>query len=268
MDLDASDMSPEEALAALAWQVELGADEAMAEAPVDRFVVAEAPLKTAPGVDPQLAPAAQPMRKPEPVATPVSAASQALVAGCHDLEALRAAMGAFEGCALKKGARNLVFADGVPGARVMIVGEAPGREEDAQALPFVGASGQLLDKMFASIGLSRKAENPAEALYITNTIPWRPPQNRDPSADEIAMMMPFLERHIALAAPDVLITMGNSATKTLLATTTGITRMRGTWVERGGIPVLPMFHPAALLRDPLKKREAWADLKAVRARLS
>ncbi len=251
-------MTPEDALAALAWQVELGADEALGEGPVDRF--------SAPASVPTTK-VESPVASVKPAPAPEGAASEALAAGCANLEALRATMAAFDGCALKKGARSLVFADGVPGARVMIVGEAPGREEDQQGLPFVGASGQLLDKMFAAIGLSRKADDATHALYITNTIPWRPPQNRDPSSDEIAMMMPFLERHIALAAPEILVTMGNSATKTLLATTTGITRMRGNWSERNGIPLLPMFHPAALLRDPLKKREAWADLKAIRARL-
>ena len=149
----------------------------------------------------------------------------------------------------------------------MVVGEAPGRDEDREGKPFVGRSGQLLDKMFLAIGLTRTAAEPGKAIYITNTLPWRPPQNRDPSADEIAMMLPFLRRHIELAAPKVIVTMGNAATKTLLDTTVGITRMRGTWGEALGIPVLPMFHPAALLRDPLKKRQAWADLLSLKSRL-
>ncbi|MEM8659103.1 MAG: uracil-DNA glycosylase, partial [Pseudomonadota bacterium] len=191
----------------------------------------------------------------------------ALAAAARDLGELRDTMAAFEGCVLKKGARNLVFADGLAGARVMIVGEAPGRDEDMQGKPFVGLSGQLLDRMFAAIDLSRASEDPRQALYITNTLPWRPPQNRDPSSDELAMMMPFLHRHIALAAPEILVTMGNAATKSLLKTSTGITRLRGQWHELNGVPLLPMFHPAALLRDPLKKRLAWADLLALRARL-
>ncbi|MEM8787700.1 MAG: uracil-DNA glycosylase [Pseudomonadota bacterium] len=239
-------------IAALAWQLELGADEALEEAPVDRR------LSAAP---------AEAVAAPVPAPAQTGSGSADLAGAAADLPALRAAMAGFEGCALKKGARNLVFADGRPGAHVMIVGEAPGREEDAQGKPFVGRSGQLLDRMFAAIGLARGAEAPKAALYITNTLPWRPPQNRDPSTEEIAIMMPFLERHIALAAPRVLVTMGNAATKTLLRTSTGITRLRGTWAEAQGLPVLPMFHPAALLRDPLKKRAAWADLLTLKARL-
>jgi DNA polymerase len=173
-------------------------------------------------------------------------------------------MSGFEGCALKKGAKNLVFSDGNPAARVMIVGEAPGREEDMAGLPFVGRSGQFLDRMLAAIGLSRAAEDPGAAVYITNVLPWRPPQNRDPSTDEVAAMVPFLHRHIEIKAPEVLVTMGNSATKTLLETTTGIMRMRGQWTAWRGIPVLPMLHPAALLRTPALKRQAWADLLALR----
>lgn len=247
-------------LAALAWQIELGADEAILDTPLDRYALEAAPAKVP---QPAKAPPAEAAPPVDPGET-----TKALAAGCADLDALMAAMAGFEGCALKQGARNLVFADGVRGARVMIVGEAPGREEDRQGLPFVGPSGQLLDKMFAAIGLSRRAEDPNQGIYITNTLPWRPPQNRDPSTDELAMMLPFLHRHIELAAPDILITMGNPSTKTLLKTNTGITRMRGKWAEVMGIPTLPMFHPAALLRGPEKKREAWADLLALKARLS
>lgn len=257
MSLPASDRDAD--LAALAWLVELGADEAICETPVDRFALPDARKETrkatAPAV-PAETPAGDPPGDPG-----------ALAAGCADLAALRAAMAAFDGCKLKRGARNLVFADGNPAARVMIVGEAPGREEDREGRPFVGQSGQLLDRMFAAIGLARGAEMPDRALYITNVLPWRPPQNRDPSADEVAMMAPFLARHIALVEPDVLITMGNTATRALLGTTAGITRLRGSWAEAQGRPVMPMFHPAALLRDPEKKRAAWADLLAVQVRL-
>jgi uracil-DNA glycosylase len=242
-------------LAALAWQVELGADEAIGEAPVDRF---EAAVRATP------APATAP---PAPPAVARDASTETLAAACGDLAALRASIAAFEGCALRKGARNLVFADGDPRARVMIVGEAPGRDEDAEGRPFVGRSGKLLDRMFAAIGLARDATGPEAALYITNVLPWRPPANRDPSSDEVAMLRPFLMRHIALAEPEVLVVMGNSAARTVLATTEGITRLRGRWAALDGVPVLPMFHPAALLRDPLKKRAAWADLLALRARL-
>lgn len=255
-DMDATEPTFAEALAALEWQLELGADEAIGETSVDRF--AEAQARPAPPVARRVAEAAPP-------AAEVS--TEALAAACGDLAGLRAALAAFEGCALKKGAKTLVFADGHPGARVMIVGEAPGREEDMAGLPFVGRSGQLLDRMLAAIGLSRRAEDAADAVYITNVLPWRPPANRDPSGDEVAMLRPFLMRHIALKAPEVLVVMGNAAAKTVLATETGITRLRGTWAELDGVPVLPMFHPSALLRDPLKKREAWADLLALRALL-
>ncbi|WP_442885601.1 uracil-DNA glycosylase [Amaricoccus sp.] len=243
--------------AALAWQVELGADEAIGETPVSRF---EAAARPPPPVRQAAVAAAAPQ-------APAELTTEALAAGCGELAALRAAMAAFEGCALKKGARNLVFSDGNPAARVMVVGEAPGRDEDRAGLPFVGRSGQLLDRMLAAIGLSRRAEAPEAAVYVTNVLPWRPPQNRDPAADEVAMMLPFLHRHIALVAPDLLVAVGNSAARTLLGTTTGITRLRGHWAEWRGVPVMPMFHPAALLRNPELKRAAWADLLAVRKRL-
>jgi DNA polymerase len=176
-------------------------------------------------------------------------------------------MAAFPHCPLKQGARQLVFADGRPGARVMIVGEAPGREEDEQGKPFVGRAGRLLDRMFAPVGLARDAPSPPEALYITNILPWRPPQNRDPRPEEIAMMTPFLERHVALAGPELLIAMGNISCQALLGRR-GITRLRGTWAQALGLPCLPMFHPAYLLRNPAAKREAWADVLEVAARLA
>ena len=158
-----------------------------------------------------------------------------------------------------------MFSDGVPGARVMIVGEAPGRDEDRIGKPFVGRAGQLLDKMLAAIDMGRDRDGES-AVYITNVLPYRPPQNRNPKPDEMAMMMPFLKRHIALAKPEVLVVMGNISCQALLGKR-GITRLRGTWTEAHGLPVLPMFHPAYLLRNPAAKREAWADLLDLRARL-
>ena len=174
---------------------------------------------------------------------------------------MQAAMGLYDHCDLKRGARNLVFCDGVAGARVMVIGEAPGRDEDLAGKPFVGRAGQLLDRMLAAIGLSRR-----ESVYITNVLPWRPPQNRDPLPAEIAMMLPFLERHVALAAPEVLVLMGNIACQAVLGRK-GITRLHGQWAEAWGKPVLPMFHPAYLLRQPGEKKKAWADLLALKARL-
>jgi uracil-DNA glycosylase len=148
----------------------------------------------------------------------------------------------------------------------MIVGEAPGREEDLEGRPFVGQAGQLLDRMLAAIGLARDATETGQAVYITNVLPWRPPQNRDPEVAEIAMMRPFLERHIALARPEVLVLMGNAACEALLQRK-GILRLRGQWAEAEGLPVMPMTHPAYLLRNPAAKREAWADLLAIQDRL-
>ena len=195
------------------------------------------------------------------IVDPVKEAEAAANATPPIWKALRAAMAAFEGCELRKGARSLVFADGVPDARVMIIGEAPGRDEDREGRPFVGRAGQLLDRMFAAIGLDRQS-----SFYITNVLPWRPPQNRDPKPEEIAMMMPFLERHVALAAPEFVVLMGNISCQAVLGRR-GITRLRGKWDEAMGRPALPMFHPAYLLRNPGAKREAWADLLSLKSRL-
>ncbi len=245
------------ALALLEWQAELGADEAILDAPVDRYGEgAKAPaVLAAPAVLPATAADADPV-----------AEAQALAAAAPDLDALRAAMAGFPHCALREGARTLVFADGLPGARVLVLGEAPGREEDLVGRPFVGAAGQMLDRMLAAIGLDRAAPDPANAVYITNVLPWRPPQNRDPSPAEISMMRPFVMRHIALAAPQILVLMGNHACDAVLGRR-GILRLRGQWAEGLGLPALPMTHPSYLLRTPAAKREAWADLLSLRARL-
>ena len=148
----------------------------------------------------------------------------------------------------------------------MIIGEAPGRDEDQQGKPFVGRAGQLLDRMFAAIGLDRHAEKPEHSIYITNVLPWRPPQNRDPKPEEIAMLLPFLQRHVALAKPQLIVLMGNSSCQAGLGKR-GITRLRGQWAEAYDTPALPMFHPAYLLRNPMAKREAWADLLELKSRL-
>jgi DNA polymerase len=249
-------------LALLAWLVELGADEAIAEAAVDRYAL-PAEAQPLPRPAPLTVPA---VPLPAPAVRPAAAGeagARDLAAACTTLAELREAMRGFEGSALKKGARNLVFADGNPGARVMVIGEAPGREEDRVGLPFVGRSGQLLDRMLAAIGLGRAHPDPARAVYITNVLPWRPPENREPASDEVAMMTAFLLRHIELAAPDVLLLMGKTSAAALLGTAEGITRIRGRWGEAAGRPALPTFHPAYLLRNPLGKRQAWADLLAL-----
>jgi len=266
-----SSLPPDAALACLAWQIELGATEAIGDAPVNRY---ELPDKTThPPAAATTPPAAAPEGPPSegtapgrpPEADPVAAA-QTSAAAAPTLDGLRAALGSFAHCDLRHGARNLVFADGDPAARVMIIGEAPGRDEDLQGRPFVGRAGQLLDRMFAAIGLSRTSEDRMDGIYITNVVPWRPPQNRDPSKDEIAMLRPFMARHVALAEPDLLVLMGNISCEAGLGRR-GITRLRGQWTEAYGKPALPMFHPAYLLRTPAAKREAWADLLALRARL-
>jgi uracil-DNA glycosylase family 4 len=238
------------ALAALTWQMELGADEAILDAPVDRF--APAPVPTA---DPDAAP------RPAAVAADPVAAARHAAAAPRTLDELREALAAYPHCDLRHGARNLVFADGVRGAPLMIVGEAPGREEDREGRPFVGRAGRLLDRMLEAIGMGRDRN-----VYITNVLPWRPPQNRDPTPEEIAMMQPFVLRHIALSAPKILIVTGNISCQALLGRR-GITRLRGNWQTVEGRAAMPMFHPAYLLRNPAAKREAWADLLEVRARM-
>ena len=181
-------------------------------------------------------------------------------AGRPDLAALREALARFDGVSLSRTATNLVFADGNPAANVMLVGEAPGADEDRLGLPFVGVSGQLLDRMMAAIGLDRTS------FYITNVCFWRPPGNRKPTDTALAAQKPFVERHIELVAPKVLVLVGAAAAQGLLGTTEGITRLRGRWFQyRMGeagptIPALPIFHPAYLLRQPAQKRESWRDL--------
>lgn len=246
-------------LAALQWQIDLGAVEALSEHPINRYEIA---AKTTPKKQEEQSQA--PILPPPEAVDPVGEARE-LAAQAGTLEALAAAQSAYEHCELKRGARNFVFSDGVPGARVMIVGEAPGRNEDMAGKPFVGQAGQLLDKMFDAINMGRDRATD-EAIYIANVLPWRPPSNRTPDAEEIAMMLPFVERHIALANPDVLVLMGNTPCQALLGRA-GITRLRGQWQEVLGRPTLPMFHPAYLLRQPAAKREAWADLLSLQERL-
>jgi DNA polymerase len=250
-----------QAAALLAWQLELGADEAICDAPVDRYALPAALSKPAGAAKAEKV-SAGPVVVPE--VDGVAMAREA-AAGAADLDGLKAAIAAFEHCDLKRGARNLVFGDGLAAARVMVIGDAPDRDEDREGRPFVNRAGQLLDKMFAAIDMGRSVED--APIYLTTVLPWRPPQGRDPKPDEIAMMKPFLERHIALVNPDVLILMGNVSCQMLLGKR-GITRLRGEWQDVLGKPALPMFHPSYLLRTPLAKREAWADLLSVKARLA
>jgi uracil-DNA glycosylase family 4 len=182
----------------------------------------------------------------------------------RSLEELHAIVAAFEGCALKRTAKQLAFADGDPAGGIMFVGEAPGADEDRAGTPFVGRAGQLLDRMLASIGLDRRQ------VYIANVVPWRPPGNRTPTPQEVAICMPFTLRQIELAAPRFLVTLGAPATQALTGVKDGIKRARGRWVPYPALPgvrALPMLHPAYLLRQPIDKRLAWRDLRTLRRAL-
>ena len=243
------------AKALLDWQIELGATEAIGNTPINRYEIPDKPAAQAKPSAPT------PVAETDPVAT-----ARALTSGAGDLATLRAALAGFEHCELKRGARNLVFADGNPKSRVMIIGEAPGRDEDREGRPFVGRAGQLLDKMLAAINMARDTEDAQKSVYITNVLPWRPPQNRDPLPEEIAMLLPFLQRHVELIKPEIIVLMGNISCQAGLGKR-GITRLRGQWTQAYNTPCLPMFHPAYLLRNPAAKREAWADLLELQARL-
>lgn len=255
------------ALAMLDWQIELGADEVLSEAPVNRYELQQSQPKQAPaGPDGK-------RRPPTPVAKPKVdpvADAKKLAAAAQDLAGLRAALEGFEHCELKQAARQLILSEGSVEARVMVIGEAPGRDEDREGRPFAGRTGALLDKILAAINLSRSGEG-AGGAYLTTVLPWRGPTNRDASPAEVAMMKPFLERHIALQKPEVIVLMGNLPCQALLAKR-GISRLRGQWTEvqvTGGpaIPALPMMNPERLMRNPNAKRDAWVDLLSLRAKL-
>ncbi len=254
----------------------MGADEALGEVAPNRLAP-PSPTEALPvAAIPAPAPAPSPAVAPTVVAPPgafaeslaeAAQSARLLAAGAETIEALGALVAGFDGCPLKRTATNTVFLDGNPAASVMIIGEAPGAEEDRLGRPFVGRSGQLLDRMLATIGLDRTS------VQITNVIYWRPPGNRKPNAAEIAACLPFVLRHIALARPLVLVLSGGTAASALLPLREGITRLRGRWFELAvpgldaPVPTLAMFHPAFLLRDPARKRETWRDLLALKARL-
>jgi len=250
---------------ALEWQLEIGVDEAICDIPINRYE--EQAIK------PKLKITATSnitSVKTVPNIFPVKEAAKdlagILAAKCNNLSELRDAMGLFDLCALKKGARNLVFSDGPDKACVMVIAEAPTREEDIEGKPFVGTEGILIDKMFQAIGLSRNTIKRDEAIHIAKVMPWRPPQSRDPNAEEIAMMLPFLKRHVELVNPDFVVLMGNVACSAVL-NKVGINRFRGQWADGFGKPVLPMLHPRALIREPIRKRDAWDDLLTLKSRI-
>ena len=263
------DIDAATARALLEWQAELGVDCALEARPVDRFALPDrmpAPAGPSASPTPGSAGVVPAGGAAAPVADDPIAAAETAAAAAADLPALHEALSRYPYCELRLGAKSLVFADGDPRARVMIVGEAPGRDEDRLGKPFVGQAGQLLDRMLAAIGMARDHDDPARAVYITNVLPWRPPQNRDPEPAEVAMMLPFLRRHVALADPEVLVLMGNHSCHAVLGRR-GITKLRGRWDEALDRPVLPMLHPAYLLRQPHAKRNAWADLLTLADRL-
>jgi uracil-DNA glycosylase family 4 len=254
----------------LAFYLEAGVDCALSEEPIDRLSDPAESLKAAaslaeanparsirPATAAPTIPASAPLQAPD--AAIASAREQARTA--PTLDALRNLLEKFDGCALKSTATRLVFADGNPKSRIMFVGEAPGREEDLEGLPFVGRSGKLLDRMIASIGLDRNQ------VYIANVIPWRPPGNRTPTPQETQICLPFIQRQIELVDPDILVTLGNPSTQTLLSTREGIMKTRGRWLEYDTgsrvIRAMATFHPAYLLRSPSYKRLSWQDLRAI-----
>jgi DNA polymerase len=266
----------------LDWYRSMGVDEVIGERPIDRTRPAGRPadrrgdparvgrpVSPRPSGEPTIPPLV-PRAAPYPPALrsagSAAASAREIAAACRDLAALEAAVGAFEGCALRETALNLCFADGGPHAEVMLIGEAPGAEEDRLGRPFVGQSGKLLDKMLATIGLERRA------VYITNVIYWRPPGNRSPTPAEITACQPFLERQIELLTPKVIVFLGGIAARGLLGVKEGVTKLRGRrFVYTAGdgtrIPAMVTFHPAFLLRQPGQKRFAWRDLLALRQQL-
>ena len=250
----------------LAFYLEAGVDCALLEEPVNRLAdpnPAAALAQTTPATPARTVPLAAPAARSDIVLAPEAAIATAREAArtAPSLDALRSLLENFDGCALKATATRLVFADGNPQARIMFVGEAPGRDEDIQGLPFVGRSGQLLDRMIAAIGLDRSK------AYIANVIPWRPPGNRTPTPQETQICLPFIQRQIELVNPDVLVTLGNPSTQTLLSTREGIMKTRGKWFDYDTgtrmIRAMATFHPAYLLRSPSYKRMSWQDLRAI-----
>ena len=257
----------------LAFYLEAGVDCALSEEPANRLAEPERQADAKiPAPSREVNPPARSLREapaaftkpasevlPAPDAAIASARETARTAA--SLDVLREMLEKFDGCALKSTATRLVFADGNPKARIMFVGEAPGRDEDIEGLPFVGRSGKLLDRMIAAIGLDRSK------VYIANVIPWRPPGNRTPTPQETQICLPFIQRQIELVDPDILVTLGNPSTQTLLSTREGIMKTRGRWLQYDTgtrvIRAMATFHPAYLLRSPSYKRMSWQDLRAI-----
>jgi uracil-DNA glycosylase family 4 len=262
-------LSAAELAAFLDFHVAAGVDCALEEEPQNRFAAPqtrEAPERPVPPRAEPAAPAARPALAKAAVSPDEAALSaREIAARARTLEELEAALLGFEGCALRVTAKNLAFHDGTPGSRVMLVGEAPGADEDRIGKPFMGRSGQLLDKMLAAVGLDRSG------VYIANVVPWRPPGNRTPTPQEVAICKPFIERQIALARPEFLICLGGPAMQCLLGVKDGILKSRGRWSSYAlpdrEVKALATLHPAYLLRQPLQKRLGWRDFRALRKAL-
>ena len=261
--------------ALLGWYEAIGVDAVVLPDAVDRFAEPVSPPPQAVALAPDPVPAGRypeaPSSAPRPrPSAPAAAGDEVMLARseaarAESLDQLQEILAGFEGCHLKATARQLVFSDGNPAGRLMLVGEAPGRDEDAKGTPFVGRSGQLLDRMLAAIGLDRSS------VYIANVVPWRPPGNRTPSPLETEICKPFIARQIELADPDVLVFLGGAASKAITGSSEGILRARGKWAShqtgRREIPCMATLHPAYLLRQPAQKRLAWRDFLAVKRRL-
>lgn len=259
----------------LTFYLEAGVDAVLGDEPVNRFAdldlapaaepAASKPVSVAPAREMRAAPPMPAIQAPPPPEEAIVAARSAAKSAAS-LEELRAIMDAFQGCALRTTAKQLVFGDGSPQARLMFVGEAPGSEEDQKGIPFVGRSGQLLDRMLTAIGIAR------QDVYIANIVPWRPPGNRDPSIHESQTCLPFIQRQIELVDPDVIVCLGKPSTATLLGVTDGIRRTRGRWFKYDTgtreIRATATFHPAYLLRTPIEKRFAWRDFMAIKKALA
>ncbi|MBC8158530.1 MAG: uracil-DNA glycosylase [Alphaproteobacteria bacterium] len=264
----------------LEWYLQAGVDETIGETPVDRFALVEAVEPAQPVSENDVPPGAPAAPPPGPGPTPAPALATALgagggsseapteAAGAQNIPELREAVAGFEGCGLKKTATNLVFGDGNPQADIIFIGEAPGAEEDRKGVPFVGPSGQLLDRMLASIGLDRTS------VFISNTVFWRPPGNRNPTIGEMAVCMPFIERMIELVGPKVIVAVGGPAANSLLGQKSSVGKLRGKWFAYSSaglaqpIEATAIYHPAYLLRTPAQKRAAWQDLLEIRAKLA
>jgi uracil-DNA glycosylase len=252
----------------LRWYVAMGADEAIADHPLDRLAPRAAAAPPPPVITPPpIIPAAPPVSGLAE-APAAQASARQLAAAAASLAELEAAVRRFEGCALKRTATNTVFADGVAGAELMVIGEAPGGDEDRLGRPFAGRSGQLLDRMLAAIGYDRQRN-----AYITNVLFWRPPGNRKPTNEEIAACLPFVWRHIALLRPKAVMLCGGTAAAALLGRAEGIMRLRGRWFDLAvegldrPLPSIATYHPSFLLRTPARKGEAWRDLMALQSKL-